>query len=199
MHPFNKKILLTFAIVTIPLLLSGCVLLAVGATTAVVGTGASVVHDRRTAGVFIEDQAIEFKAIKAIFDDKEIHKNSHISVISYKKDVLLTGETPTEALSQRVVDLIKNIAEVGNIYNELAIAAPSSLISRSSDTLITGKLKSKLLILKDFDGTRIKIVTERGIVYLLGLVSREEAEKATEVAQATGGVQKIVKLFQYID
>ena len=191
----NKKILLTLSIAMLPLLLSGCVLFAATA----IGTGASVAHDRRTAGVFIEDQAIELKAIKAIFDDKELYKNSHINVTSYKKDILLTGETPTEALSQRAVDLVKDIAEVGHVYNELEIAAPSSLISRSSDTLITGKLKSKLLLLKDFDGTRVKIITERGIVYLLGLINREEGQRATEVAQATGGVQKVIKLFQYID
>lgn len=198
MPTVTKKTLSIFTIASIPLLFSGCVLLAVGAATTV-GAGVSVAHDRRTAGIFIEDQAIELKAIKAIFDDKELYKNSHISVTSYKKDVLLTGEVPTEELSERSINLIKNIAEVGHVYNELAISAPSSLLSRSSDTLVTGKLKSKLLILKDFDGTRVKIVTERGAVYLFGLVTQEEAQKATEVAQSTGGVQKIIKLFQYID
>ncbi len=182
----------------IPILLSGCTAAVVGAG-AVAGTTASVAHDRRTTGTFIEDQAIELKAIKSFFSDKEIHDSSHINVTSYNTVVLITGETPSEDIRQRIVNIVKTIPKVTHVYDELTIAAPSSWTSRSSDSLITSKVKTKLLTLKNFDGTRVKVVTEKGVVYLMGLLTRAESDVATRETQQTGGVQKVVKLFQYVD
>ncbi len=176
-------------------LLQGC------ATAVVTGaaTGMSIAHDRRTTGSVIDDQGIEFKAASAIYKDKTLYDQSHINVTSYNGSVLLTGETPTEQLKQRAADLVRKIDKVRRIYNELRIAAPSSLPSRSSDTWITSKVKTKLAAAKDVDPLYIKVVTENGVVYLMGLVTHAEADKTVNVVKKIAGVQRVVKLFEYID
>jgi len=146
-----------------------------------------------------EDQAIELKASQAFYSDKEIDENAHVNVTSYNTVVLVTGEAPTEELINRIIELVRNIQKVSHVYNELTLAAPSSFTSRSSDSLITARVKTNLLILDNFDGTRVKVVTEKGVVYLMGLLTRAEADRATESTRLTGGVQKVVKLFQYTD
>ena len=191
----HKKI---FFISVIPLMLSGCTAAVIGAGAAA-GTTAAVAHDRRTTGTFIEDQSIELKAAKSFYSDKEINDSSHLNVTSYNLVVLITGETPSEDIRNRIVNIVREIPKVTHVYDELTIAAPSSWTSRSSDSLITSKVKTKLLTLDNFDGTRVKVVTDKGVVYLMGLLTRAESEDATRVAQKTGGVQKVVKLFQYID
>ncbi len=191
----HKKI---FLISLIPLMLSGCAAAVIGAGAAA-GTTAVVAHDRRTAGTFIEDQNIELKAAKSFYSDKEINDSSHLNVTSYNLVVLITGETPSEDIRNRIVNIVREIPKVTHVYDELTIAAPSSWTSRTSDSLITSKVKTKLLTLDNFDGTRVKVVTEKGVVYLMGLLTRTESDVATKVAQETGGVQKVVKLFQYVD
>jgi len=182
----------------IPLLFSGCATAVVGVGAAA-GTTATIAHDRRTTGTFIEDQSIELKAVKSFFSDKEINDSSHINVTSYNTVVLITGETPGEDIRQRIVNVVRNIPKVTHVYDELTIAAPSSWTSRGSDSLITSKVKTKLLLLKNLDGTRVKVVTEKGVVYLMGILTRAESDDATRETQQTGGVQKVVKLFQYVD
>ena len=184
-----------FFYLVILLALQGCV--AAVATTG--ATGAAVAYDQRTAGTIIEDQAIELKASQAFYSDKEIDENAHVNVTSYNTVVLVTGEAPTEELINRIIELVRNIPKVSHVYNELTLAAPSSFTSRSSDSLITARVKTNLLILDNFDGTRVKVVTEKGVVYLMGLLTRVGADRATESTRLTGGVQKVVKLFQYID
>lgn len=176
-------------------LLQGCgeMVVAGGAT------GVAVAHDQRTAGAVIEDQAIEFKVGRAIRGDKELDEQSHINVTSYNGAVLLSGETPSDALRKRAEDLAGRVEKVKKVHNELTAAAPSSLVSRSSDTLMTTKIKSKMVGTKDFDPTRVKVVTENGVVYLLGLVKHAEADIATDIAGHTDGVQRVVKLFEYLD
>ncbi len=177
-------------------LLGGCVAAAAGGTAAAVG----VAHDRRTAGTVLDDEAIELKAAKRIFEDAELRKQVHINVTSYNYQVLVSGEAPTRELADRVIQYVRTIPKVRKVYDEIAIAAPSAMLSRSSDTLITAKVKTALFgIGKNFDPTRVKVVTERGIVYLMGIVTRDEAAKATEAARHVGGVQKVVKLFEYLD
>jgi osmotically-inducible protein OsmY len=182
----------------IPLLLPGCAAVVIGAGVAA-GATATVAHDRRTTGVFIEDESIEQKALKSFSADKEIKDSSHINVTSYNTVVLITGETPDDDIRNRIVNIVREIPKVTHVYNEVTIAAPSSWTSRSSDSLITSKVKTNLLTVDDFDGTRVKVVTDKGVVYLMGIVTRSEADIATGEAQRTGGVQKVVKLFQYID
>jgi len=177
------------------LLLHGCAAAVVTGGTA----GAAMAVDRRTAGTVIEDQAIEFKAAQAFFADKEINENAHINVTSYNLVALVTGEAPSEELRDRIIKIVRDIPKVSHVYNEVTIAAPSAYVSRSSDSLITSKVKTKLLTMENFNGTSVKVVTEKGVVYLMGLQTREEAERATEAARQVGGVQKVVKLFQYIE
>jgi len=186
-----------------PLILSSIisVTLLQGCTPVVIagaGTGVMVAHDRRTTGTMIEDQAIELKASEAFYKDEEISENSHINVTSYNTVVLITGETSSEALRTKVGNMVSSIPKVSHVYNELTVAAPSSLLSRSSDTLITSKVKTRLCTVENFDCTRVKIVTDKGIVYLMGLLTQAESEHVTDAARRVGGVQKVVKLFQYI-
>ncbi|GAB4296125.1 MAG: division/outer membrane stress-associated lipid-binding lipoprotein [Methylophaga sp.] len=177
------------------IVLQGCAPAVVGGAA----TGAAVAYDRRTTGTVIDDQGIEFKAAYALYNNKEIYDQSHINVTSFNGVVLLTGETPSESLKQKVTEEVKKIPKVRRIHNELAIAAPSALPSRSTDSWITSKIKAKMATDKQIDPFHIKVVTERGIVYLLGIVSRVEAEQAVNLVKNTAGVQRVVKIFEYTD
>ncbi len=177
--------------------LSGCeVLVATGIITGV-GTGLAVSEDRRTSGTFVEDEGIELKSAKYIREN--LGTNVHANVTSFNRNVLLTGEAPTEAMKKEVENLVKGINNVRNVTNEITIANASSLISRSNDTLITMKIKGRFLDSGRFQINHIKVVTESGVVYLLGLVKRQEAESASEIASSTSGALKIVKVFEYLD
>lgn len=185
----------TLLLLVFLLMLQGCVAVAAGGAA----TGAAVAYDRRTTGTFIEDQAIELKAGQALRADAEINEQAHLNVTSYNTVVLVTGEAPTEEMRERITAIVSDIPKVTHVYNEVTVAGPSSLTSRSSDTLITSKVKTKLFTISNFDATRVKVVTEKGVVYLMGLLTREEADRTTDAARTVGGVQKIVKLYQYLD
>ena len=175
-------------------LFQGCAPVVItGATTAV----STIAADRRTAGTMLEDEAIEIKSRLALSDLKDLNNRVHINFTSFNTAVLVSGEAPTEEDRQAVVGLVKNVEKVTRIYNEITIAAPSSLLSRSADTVVSAKIKAKLIAEKDLNTLHIKVVTENGVTYLMGLVSREEGDIATEVARRTGGVQKVVRLFEY--
>lgn len=191
----NERNLIIYLLLTVIVLLGGCAAAVVtgGAATA------SMAVDNRTTGTIIEDQAIEFKVSEAFRNDEEIKKQAHWNVISYNTKVLLTGEAPTETLRRRMAELTSGVPKVTGVHNEITIAAPSSIMSRSSDTVITGKVKTKLLADKNTEGLNIKVATEKGVVYLMGLINREQADLATDIVRQTGGVQKVVKLFEYID
>ncbi|MDB2705315.1 BON domain-containing protein [Pseudomonadota bacterium] len=177
------------------LVLQGC------ATAVVTGaaTGVSIAHDRRSTGAVIDDQGIEFKASYALFSNKEIYDQSHINITSYNGNVLITGETPSEDLKQKVSAEVKAIDKVRRIHNELFISAPSALPSRSSDTWITSKIKAKLAAEKGVDPFYVKVVTEHGIVYLMGILSHAEAEKVISIVTQAAGVQRVIKIFEYTD
>ncbi|MGH8534759.1 MAG: BON domain-containing protein [Gammaproteobacteria bacterium] len=162
-------------------------------------TGAAVAHDSRTTGTVVDDEAIELKAGHAIRRDEELRRQTHINFTSYNNMVLVSGEAPTAELKKRVIEQIRRIPKVRRVYDEITIAAPSSLTSRSSDTLLTASVKGKLLTIRNFDGTRIKVVTEKGVVFLMGLVTRREGGIAAEASRQVSGVQKVVKLFEYTD
>jgi osmotically-inducible protein OsmY len=178
-------------------LLQGCAAAVIGGTAA----GVAVAHDRRTAGTFVEDRSIQMKAVNALRADRELWEQVYINVTTYNKAVLLTGQAPSEALRARAEQHVRQIEHVERVHNELTIAAPASLTSRSADTLTTGKVKTSLLGVRDlegFDATRVKVVTASGTVYLMGLVTREEAEAATDRARQVGGVQRVVRIFDYL-
>ncbi|NIR28617.1 MAG: BON domain-containing protein [Gammaproteobacteria bacterium] len=177
-------------------LLEGCAAALVGAGAA---TTAVVANDRRTAGTMMDDESIEWKARAALGRNEKLWNESHISVTSYNQVVLLTGETPSEEMRTEATRLVRQVDKVRGVHNELQVAAPSAMLSRSSDTYITSKVKSSLVADTNVPGTRIKVVTEAGTVYLMGLVSPEEGDAATEVTRQVGGVQRVVKLFEYLD
>ena len=185
----------TVALVFTLALLQGCAA-AVGAGAA---TGAAVAYDRRTAGTMLDDQVIEFKVLDVLRADDELWQQTHINGTSLNNIVLLTGEAPTDALRSRVESLVHQIPKVRRVHNEIVIGAPSSLLTRSGDSWITGKVKTNLLRSNIEDAGRIKVVTENGSVYLMGLVTQAEAGKATELVRSVGGVQRVVKVFEYLD
>jgi osmotically-inducible protein OsmY len=178
--------------------LQGCAAVIVGGAA----VGASAVHERRSVGTMIDDEGIEWKIKAAINDDKSLASQSHISVVSLNGVVLLVGQTPTEAMRQQVTKIAKQTEHVRVVHNELSIAAPNSFMTRSSDSYITSKVKTSLFSVKghdDFDPTRVKVVTENGTVYLMGIVYRSEGDDAAKQTSRVGGVQKVVKLFEYLD
>ncbi|HSN21226.1 MAG TPA: BON domain-containing protein [Usitatibacter sp.] len=171
-------------------LVQGCVpLVAAGA-----GATALMAQDRRTTGVYIEDENIELKALGKLHDIP----GAHVSATSYNERVLLTGEVPDEATRKRIQEAIRTIPSVREVVDETQIAGASSLASRGNDALITSNVKARMLKDPRFSATQVKVVTEGGVVYLLGLVTHAEADAAAEVARTTSGVQRVVKEFEYI-
>jgi osmotically-inducible protein OsmY len=162
-----------------------------------VGTGVLMAEDRRTTGTFIEDQEIELKAGNRISD--KLGDKVHIGVTSFNRNVLLTGEAPTAKLKQEAIAIVREVSNVNHITDEIAIAGPSSLASRGNDVYLTSKVKARFIDANKFQVNHVKVVTENGVVYLMGLVTRQEAAAAVEITRTTGGVQKVVEVFQYIN
>jgi osmotically-inducible protein OsmY len=183
------KAILATALVTS---LSGCIEMMVG--SAVVGAVATA--DRRTLGAQTEDKAIAVKGEVKVA--KIVGNAGHVNVTSYNRKVLLTGEVRDEAMKQAVERDVKGIDNVVSVINELEIAGPSSYTARSSDALITTKVKASLIDKKTVSAVSFKVVTERGNVYLMGIVTPREGNIASEVAQGVSGVQRVVKIFEYI-
>jgi len=162
-----------------------------------VGAGALMASDRRTSGAYIEDESIEDKALSQI--NNKYHDTVHVNVTSFNRHVLLTGEVPNDAAKTGVEKIVAAIPNVKVINNELVISGLSGLASRSSDTFITSDVKLRFLNNKNFRATDIKVVTENGVVFLMGMVYRKEAAVATDIASTTSGVQRVVKVFEYLD
>jgi len=170
--------------------LQGCLEMAVG--TAVVGTIAAT--DRRTFGAQTEDKAITIKGETRVANMGA----GHVNISSFNRKVLLTGEVPDEATRANVEREIADIAGVQSIVNDLVVAPPTSFSSRSNDTLLTGKVKASLIDARDISANSFKVVTERAVVYLMGRVTQREGTRAAEIARGVPGVQKVVKVFEYI-
>lgn len=194
----TNRLLILSILLGSTLITSGCAPLVVGGVAA---TTASVAHDRRTTGSMVEDNAIKLRVGNALYDDTELRENSHINVTTFNGIVLLSGETPTEAFRNRAGDIARAQEKVRRVYNELQIAAPSSMMTRSSDSWLTTKVKGSLvgLDIDGFDPTRVDVTTENGTVFLMGLVYHREADAAVEAARQVSGVQRVVKLFEYLD
>lgn len=161
-----------------------------------VATGVIVAADRRQPEVMFGDQRIEIVASNRIGD--VLAGQGHVNVTSYNQMVLLTGEVPSAQVKAEVEKVTSEVPQVKTVINELQIAGASSIASRSNDSYITSKVKSNFIGADKFRPTSVKVVTEAGVVYLLGLVSREEADAASDIARGTGGVQKVVRVFEYI-
>lgn len=172
-----------------------------GCATAVLGgaaAGTAVALDRRTTGVYIGDQEIELRAQNRL--SEAFPKSAgHISTTSYNRQVLMTGQVLDEATRTRAGEIVKGIPDVRAVYNELSLAGVTSLTSDANDMAITSKVKARLLREEKVPGTKIKVVTEAAVVYLMGLVTGEEARIAAEIARTTAGVSKVVILFEVIN
>jgi osmotically-inducible protein OsmY len=174
-------------------LLTGCVpLLVAGA----VGGTARVATDRRSVGAQADDESIELKISNTIgtgFGDRV-----HVSVTSYNGIVLLTGEVPTQDLVGSIGEIARTTAKVRRVHNEVTVGPVSEVGSRTNDSYITSKVKARFVEANKFSATHVKVVTERQVVYLMGIVRRDEADTATQIASTTSGVLRVVKLFEYI-
>lgn len=173
--------------------LTGCAALLVGG--AVVG-GSLLATDRRTSGAQIEDQSIEFKSstrVREVLGDR-----GHVTVTSYNRLVLLSGEVPTEADKAAVEQAVSKVDGVRTTVNELAVMTASSLSNRSNDALVTSKVKATLVDAGDISANAFKVLTERGTVYLMGRVTEREAERASDLTRSISGVQKVVRVVEVI-
>ena len=174
-------------------LLSACVPVLIGG--AAVG-GSMVASDRRTTGTQVEDQAIEVKAgnaVTALLGDR-----ANVNITSYNLVVLLTGEVPTAADKAAVEKAVLQTEHVRSIVNDLAVMPNSSLSARSNDSILTGKVKATFVDASDLYANSIKVVTERGVVFLMGRVTEAEAKRAVELTRSVGGVQKVVRVFEIL-
>lgn len=173
--------------------LHGCAATLAGGAAA----GTAVALDRRTAGVFVGDQEIELRAMTRLREAFP-QKNASVSATSFNRQVLLTGQVPDEATRARATEVVKGVPEVRTVFNELSVSGLTSLTSDANDAALTGKVKTRLLRNENVPGANVKVVSEAGVVYLMGLVTEAEARGATEIARTTAGVTKVVTLFEYI-
>lgn len=171
--------------------LGGCAVVAVGAAA---GGAAYMMNDRRSSGAQIDDETIEMRANSRLKED--FGERAHINVASYNRQVLLTGEVPTEAAKQQAEQIVSRVDSVRGVVNELAVAPPTSLSQRSTDVLVTGKVRASFVDAADLQAQSFRVVTERGTVYLMGRVTAREAERATNIARQVPGVQRVVRIFE---
>lgn len=173
--------------------LTGCVpVVATG-----VGAGALMIADRRAGETYLADEAIEIRALNRI--NEKFGDRVHVNVTSYNMKVLLTGEVPDAGIRDEVEKAVAGVVNVKGVANELTVGPASSFSARSNDTYITSKVKARFLDANKFRANHVKVVTEAGVVFLLGLVTRQEADDAVEIARTTAGVRKVVRLFEYIE
>lgn len=173
--------------------LQGCAGLVVGGMAA----GAMVVADRRSPGTILDDETIE---TSTLLEAKRQHPDgTHINITSYNRTVLISGEVFSEAQKTSIEEIVRRHRLVKAVHNELAVMPVASVASVSADSAVTARVKARLIDARDVSATNIKVVTERRIVYLMGIVSRAEADIATDVARTTSGVQRVVRLFEYTD
>jgi len=192
MNPSTKQILakliLSAAFIT---QITACVPVIVGGAAA----GGAMAADRRTSGIYVEDENIELKATHKM--ETNLGENAHVNVTSYNRNVLLTGEVPDEAAKTKAEILVKEITNVLTITNEIVVGPKSSISSRSNDSYLTSKVKAQFVTENRFPANYVKVVTENSVVYLIGIVSKTEADAAVEIARNTDGVTKVVKVFEY--
>ncbi len=180
----------------LPLLIQACAPAVVGGAA----VGASMLHDRRDSMRILNDEKTELQILATIGEDKQLNEHSSIGVTSYNGTVLLTGQIRNEALRTRITDIAHKQSKTVRVVDETSIGAPLSLANDSNDAYLTSRVKLVLfeLELPDLDPTRIKVVTENKVVYLMGLVTQEEAAAVVEKARFVRGVERVVKIFEYI-
>jgi osmotically-inducible protein OsmY len=177
--------------------LSGCAPAVIGGAA----VGASAIYDRRDAQSLIDDQQIELEAIQALVNDPLVSAGARISATSYNRSVLLTGQADTEEVARQASDLVSRLSKVTRVIDEIDLGPAASLARETEDALVTSRAKLALanVSLPGFNPTRVKVVTENGVVYMLGLVSRAEGDAAAEQVRYVPGVTQVVKLFERYD
>lgn len=175
-------------------LIQGCAPVLIGAG---IGAGVMMSEDRRTSGAILEDQTIELKAKNRI--EEKYGEQVRVNVTSFNRFILLTGEAPSEEIRQDLAVLALEVSNVRNVQNEIIVAGHSSFATRSADSLTTSRVKGRLTQNENISANHVKVVTENSTTYLMGLVSRAEADAAAETAATTSGVQRVVKVFEYLD
>lgn len=175
------------------LTLAGCAQLVVGGAAV---SSMVMTSERRTSGAQIDDESIEFLGARRL--GEAFPERTHINITSYNRQVLLTGEVPTAEMKQQAEQVISRVDGVRLVVNELAVMAPTTLAQRSNDVLITGKVRASFVDASDLQALHFKVVTERGIVYLMGRVTAREADRATQITRTIGGVQRVVRIFEVV-
>lgn len=177
----------------LPFLLSSC------AYTTAVSSGASAVYDRHNIQKGVNDQLTSIRTYGAIYvDHKEDYKDTHVSVATFNNVVLLVGQVANPNQKEEIVKLAKEHSDTNEIYNFITVEKPTSPLIRMSDSWITSKIKTQLIAINEVDPTQVKVVTENGTVYLMGILPSNQANIAVDVARTTAGVQKVVKIFSYL-
>lgn len=191
-----KRAAAVWVLVLVPML-TGCAAVAVGGIAA----GALMLHDRRPLPDLIEDQGIEMAATRAFRHHEALGMESHIRVVSFNGVVLLAGEVPAEEQRAKAERIVENLDGVRKVVNELAVRDRSHVGTRLKDTALTTRVKTAIggVDREDFDATRVKVVSVRGNVYLMGLVTQAEAEAVLEKVRYVRGVKRVVKVFEYLE
>ena len=171
-------------------LVQACIPLAITGA----GTAALMATDRRSTGTYVDDEGIELKALARLHE----FSAAHVSATSFNRRVLLTGQVSEHAVRKRIQEAIRTIPNVREVIDETEVAGASSLASRGNDALITSNVKARMVNNNRFSPNHVKVVTEAGVVYLMGLVTRDEAEAAVDIARTTSGVSRVVKEFEYL-
>jgi len=187
-----KAMAAALAALGVATVLAGCVpVLVAGAA----GGAALVATDRRTAGAQVDDEGVELKIVTQA--ENQYGDRAHVNATSFNGLVLLTGEVPDQAAWASIGNFAKAQAKVRSVQNELVVAPPTNVSQRSNDTYITSKVKARMVEANKFPPNAVKVVSERGVVYLMGIVTKAEGDSAGEVAATTDGVGKVVKVFEY--
>lgn len=193
MKPSLKNaLLLTLLGASVAAGLQGCLPVVVAGA----GAGALMATDRRSSGAYVDDESLEWKIEGQISD--RFGDRAHVNAVSFNRIVLLAGEAPDQATKDEAARIASNNGNVRNVVNEIVIGANSSLTSRSNDVVLTSKVKARFVDQATFGVSHVKVYTEASTVFLMGLVTRREADAATEVARTTGGVNKVIRVFEYI-
>jgi len=187
-----KQLVLPAAIAAAALVMQGCVPVVIGAGGA---AAYSSLEDRRTTGTQIDDESIEVRAGNRVSD--RFGGRVHINVTSYNRNALITGEVPDEATKAEAEKIVRAVPTVRDVTNDLQVAGISSYGGRANDSYLTSKVRGRLLDTKRVSPVHLKVVTEAGVVYLMGMVTEPEADEAVDIARNTGGVRKVVKVFEY--
>ena len=196
MTPLIQKSILVLSLVAAAVGMGGCVPLPLLLGGGAMAGGVMVASDRRTSGTVLEDNTIQIKASNRISEN--LGERVHINVTSYNRQLLLNGEVPSEQDKQLAEKVVAGVENVRAVVNELAVLGNSTLTQRSSDALVTSRVKANLIDARDLLSNAFKVTTERGTVYLMGRVSQREANRATEVITGTTGVQRLVRILEII-